>query len=113
MEQRTKLAKINGVRDTFTGTFVRFGTKRGWQGVEEDTVLLRNIKNKSGKIVTKHLWFNLTQGFEDLGEINEGDLIQFDARAKPYMKGYVNNRHSIDNSRVDYHLSHPTQIELL
>ena len=62
---RKALKKIEGIRSTFTGTFVRFGTKNGYKGIEH-TVLLKDIKDSNGCIVTDHLWFNLTKGFKAL-----------------------------------------------
>jgi len=40
-------------------------------------------------------WFNHTKGLEKLGELEEGDLIQFDARVKPCWKGYMCGREEV------------------
>ena len=97
---------INGeVRDTFIGTFERYGSKNGWSG--QRTVLLKDIKNNEGKVITGHLWFNLTKGFQKL-HMKNGDIIQFDARVKSYVKGYD----KIDR-KIDYKLSYPTKLKKL
>ncbi|HWY11337.1 MAG TPA: hypothetical protein VN026_08430 [Bacteroidia bacterium] len=110
---RNELKKIQGKRGKFYGVFERYGTKTNWKGYPEDTVLLKDIKDLTGKIVADHLWFNLTKGFEKIGQMIEGDIIQFEARAKPYTKGYVNYREGIDDRRTDYRLSHPTKFYII
>jgi len=79
------------------------------------TLLLRDVVMvETGEKATDHLWFNLTKGFEALGELNEGDVIEFDARVKSYQAGYRGRdiERELDNPpRTDYKLSHPTKIE--
>ena len=67
----------------------------------------------NNRVVTDHLWFNDTKGFRGLGELIEGDIIQFDARVRPYVKGYVSPRRYIDERELDYRLSHPTKMKKL
>ncbi|MGO9387796.1 MAG: hypothetical protein ACLPWD_07100 [Methanobacterium sp.] len=102
---RKELGDNGEVRDTFIGTFERMGSKNGW--FNQRTVLLKDIKNNEGKIITDHLWFNLTKGFQKL-HLREGDIIQFDARVKAYVKGY----NKIDK-KIDYKLSYPTKLKKL
>lgn len=102
---RKELAKNGEIRDTFIGTFERLGSKNGWY--RQKTVLLINIKNKQNKIVTGHLWFNLTKGFQKL-HMRKGDKIQFNARVKAYVKGYNKN-----DKKIDYKLSYPTKLKKL
>ena len=107
---RGKLKKINGERATFRGTFIRVGTKPGWTRLEK-TILLENVQDASGRVVTGHLWFNYTKGFMALGKLNPGDVIQFDARVKAYRKGYQGRRDDVYKPvSVDYKLSHPTKL---
>jgi YgiT-type zinc finger domain-containing protein len=114
---RKALKQIDGERKTFTGMFVRFGRKHRFKPIKvgdewidyDTTVLLRDIRDATGKIVTDHLWFNYTLGFARLGELSEGEEIRFNARVKPYLKGYVNHREWVDERRIDYKLSHPTK----
>lgn len=106
---RKELEKIEEIRDVFKGTFERFGTKSGWVGVEK-TVLLRDIKDKDGKIICDHLWFNLTKGFEKI-QLEKDDIVQFCARVKEYEKGYKGYRDDVYKSiESDYKLSHPTKV---
>lgn len=104
---RSELKKINDERATFTGTFERRGTKKGWKGNIESTVLFLDIKDADGRIVTDHLWMNQTKGLTKIGMLNKGDVIQFDARVKPYTKG------ERGYEQRDYKLSHPTKFSKL
>ena len=107
---REKLKKIEEERGLFRGLFKKYGAKTGYRGQSAETVLLVQVRDGSGALVSDHLWFNLTKGFEKLGTLREGEIIQFEARVRRYKKGYVNRRAGIDESSYDYKLSHPTKI---
>ena len=108
---REKLSTINEVRKRFTGTFVRFGEKKNFNGFTEKTLLIEKIKEAgTTKILTDHIWFNYTQSFADAGFLKSGDLLEFDARVKAYSKGYVNSQLKINLRTQDYKLSHPTKV---
>lgn len=108
---RKDLKKIEDVRCTFTGIFVRMGIKNSF-GYTKQTLLLTDVKDSYGNVVTDHLWFNLTKGFAALA-LNPGDVVRFDARVKRYIKGYRGRRDDVYDSPVttDYKLSHPTRLE--
>jgi hypothetical protein len=109
---RNQLKKINGVRSTFTGTFERYGFKNGYRGKQLTTILLKDIKDKYGKLRSDHLWFNLTKEFDVL-PIEEGDRLQFDARVSEYTKGYNGYKWEVAIEKPleqDYRLSRPTNI---
>lgn len=110
---RKKLRELKEQRMTFTGTFERHGTKIGWKGREQDTVLLVNIKDNDGNKVADHLWFNFTKGFRKLGLLEGGEVIEFCARVKRYDKGYVNRRRGISERKTDYKLSYPTKFRII
>ena len=115
---RPGLQQIDGKRRTFTGAVARFGKKDryrpkkgGNEWVAYDvTVLLVDVQDIDGNPITDHLWFNYTKGFESLGDLQEGDVIRFDARVRPYVKGYINQRTYIDDREVDYKLAYPTKV---
>ncbi|MFA5234070.1 MAG: hypothetical protein WC390_06675 [Sulfurimonas sp.] len=106
---RTELAKLEEERFKVWAVFERYGSKTNYHGFPDKTILLKNITDCDGKILTDHLWFNNTKGIQKLGELNAGDVIEFEARVLPYCKGYVNNREYIDEREIDYKLSHPTK----
>lgn len=110
---RKELDEIGSeTRGTFYGTFERFGIKNGYRGTEK-TVLLKNIKNEDGIVVTDHLWFNFTKGFEKLN-LEPGMVVQFDARVAEYVKGYRGWREDVYCPlSVDYKLSYPTKMRVI
>ncbi|MDR3707168.1 MAG: hypothetical protein P4L33_02625 [Capsulimonadaceae bacterium] len=107
---RKELEQIEGIRTTFTAEFVRTGLRNNWHGYPEQTVLLANVRDGTGKLLTDHHWFKMTQGFRALGTLSEGDKIQFDGRVDSYVKGYVDPRNYIDDRTIDYRISRPTKI---
>jgi hypothetical protein len=110
---RKELAKDDGVRKTFLGTFSRLGKKVNFKGRSEDTILLIEIIDKeTKKVVADHMWFSYTKGFEKI-TLTLGAKISFEARVTDYKKGYVNKRYGIDQSKKDFKLSHPTKIQLI
>lgn len=107
---RKALAGRENERATFKGIFERFGLKSGWTGYPEKTVLLKDIVDAHGAKVCDHLWFRLTLGFARL-RLQPGDVVQFDARVKEYLKGYRGYREDVDKPvELDYKLSHPTKV---
>ena len=107
---RKQLKTLDEQRGLFRGTFKKYGLASGYKGASTETILLVSICDGNGKIISDHLWFNMTKGFEKLGTLKEGDMIQFEARVRKYRKGYINRRAGIDQSSFDYKLSHPTKI---
>ena len=105
---RKELKKREDFRGRFSGVFVRYGTRKNWHGFPEKTLLLRNVR-QGDEVVADHIWFAETKQFA-MHTFEEDDLVEFDARVKPYEKGYVNNREWIDGRETDYRLSHPTKV---
>ena len=111
---RKELSKLNELRKTFTGTFKRYGTKTNWHGFPEKTLLFVNVLDSNKKLVTDHIWFKITKGFEKLGELKDNDKIQFDARVKSYIKGWHGRKaeeYESETYEEDYKLSFPTKIQ--
>jgi hypothetical protein len=110
MTMRKELKPLQDLRGQFTGTFVRIGTKNSY-GYLKQTLLLKDVMDRTGKVVTDHLWFNLTKGFAGLG-LTPGDVVQFDARVRLYEKGYRGYREDVYKPiETDYKLSHPTRLK--
>jgi hypothetical protein len=109
---RNNLSKINGTRARFEGTFVRFGSKKNWNGYPEPTILLKEVKSlTNGEIMTDHLWFKCGKRFDSL-HLKENDIVRFDARVSSYEKGYKGYRDIDDYKPIetDYRLSFPTNM---
>lgn len=110
---RKELANGVGERKKYRAYFERIGKKTNYKGYTEETILLKKVTDvEAGKIVADHLWFSYTQGFIN-AHIHPGDSIEFEARSKPYSKGYVNRALKVSNQAKDYKLSNPTQIKKL
>src|SRR5512146_1372345 len=100
---RESLAVREDERTTFRGRCERFGTKGGWKGRSELTVLLVDVRDAHGQPVCDHLWFNKTRGFAAL-HLQKGDIVEFDGRVTEYRKGYRGK------GGRDYQLSRPTKV---
>ena len=110
---RKTLAREEGKRKKFQAIFERLGKKINYKGYSEETILLKNVIDLETKTVaTDHLWFAYTKGFQKL-TLQPGALIEFEARVKEYVKGYVNKSYRINQQQTDYKLSHPTKIKLI
>jgi len=110
---RTQLKKLNKTRLTIVGKVEGFGTKRAFKGPPIKTLLLTQVRTEEGTQLTDHLWFTDGAWSKDL---EEGDIVQIDARVKPYQKGYRGRNIDalIDNPpRIDYKLSHPSKVQVL
>lgn len=102
---RQKLKQIGRKdRHVFTGVFERTGMKNGYKGPEE-TLLLLDVKDEHGNVVTDHLWFNFTKGFREANP-EPGDVLEFRARVDSYVKGYDEW-----SREVDYRLTYPTAVK--
>lgn len=79
-------------RHVFTATFVRFGFRNGYIGPVK-TMLLQDVTLDS-KIVSDHLWFDLTKGFSG------ADLSQ--AMWLSFAQGLVLTRKDTRGTRMMY-----------
>lgn len=110
---RKRLAAENGQRKKFRATFSRLGKKVNFKGYSEETILLVNILDfETNSVVADHVWFSYTKGFEKI-KLDEGVIVEFEARIKEYAKGYVNKKIGINNRKIDFKLSNPTKINLV
>ena len=102
----------NEERHMFYGTFSRYGIKNGYRGTLK-TVLLIDVKNENKQLVTNHLWFNFTKGFEKLN-LQPGDKVKFFGRVKPYVKGYLGRKTDVFAPiKFDYLINYPTRISIV
>jgi hypothetical protein len=109
---RSTLAKDEGVRKKFEATFSRLGKKKNYHGYAEDTILLIDVIDADTRErVTDHVWFSFTRGFEKIS-MKEGVILEFEARIKEYVKGYVNPALGVKKRTRDFKLSHPTKIKV-
>jgi hypothetical protein len=110
---RSKLRAKEGARKKFRAIFSRLGRKVNYQGYSEDTILLVKITDtETNEIITDHAWFSYTKSFEKV-KLEEGVVLEFEARIKEYKKGYVNKQLGLNKRILDYKLSHPTKIRVV
>ena len=97
-------------RHTYVATFERTGTKNGYKGILETVLLTDVCEAGTNTLITDHLWFNNTKGFQ-AANLKKGDKVQFDARVESYEKGYKGYRKDVYLPiSIDYKLSRPTHI---
>jgi hypothetical protein len=110
MIMRRALKSLEGVRTTFRGTVAQFGMKSGYTGRDLPTLMLKDVMDSSGNIVTDHLWFMVGKQLAAL-DLRIGDVISFQARVTGYEKGYKGYREDVYKPiEIDYRLSNPTKI---
>ncbi|KRM54401.1 hypothetical protein [Lacticaseibacillus sharpeae] len=96
---------------TFSAFFNRTGYRvdRDADDIErfEPTLLVTNVKDGNGRMITDHLWFNYSADFQALGQLKSGELLKFTATPQTYMKGRPGEHHK------DFQLTDPTDIALV
>jgi hypothetical protein len=101
--------QLKGQRQTFRGTFERFGIR--WDsGGAVTTALLRDIHDERSEYLCGHAWFDLTPALDAL-DLCAGDVVQFRAKVQVYTKGYQGCRADV-RKRVerDYKFSRPSRL---
>lgn len=105
---REELAKRDNLRGVFTATFAHYGKRTQYRGPDKLTLLFRDVQDEAGNVVTDHLWFTSCKQWEALRLVESiGERVRFEARVRPYWKGYHDDR------RRDYRLSHPTKATVI
>jgi hypothetical protein len=109
---REFLKEREGKRGRFSGTVKRLGSKPAYRGAPLPTLLLVDVRDEAGTLVTDHLWFTVRKQMKELN-LQPGDKIEFTARVKPYVKGYRGRREDdyLPPMSVDYKLSHGTKFK--
>lgn len=107
---RLELKPAEGQRHAFHATIGRKGRSHG-----KVTLLLKDVAFADGRFATDHVWFRVGKTWEAL-DLRVGDRITFEARVKPYTKGYKGARAERLGqawSEDDLKLSHPTKAAIL
>jgi hypothetical protein len=107
---RRALKSLKGVHTTFHGTVAQFGMKSGYTGRYLPTLMLEDVMDSAGNLVTVHLWFLVGEQLAAL-HLQIGDGISFQARVTAYEKGYKGYREDVYKPiEIDSRLSNPTKI---
>jgi len=110
---RIELQPMEGQKSRFIATFEKYGTFRS-RGIVGRSILLRDLKTVKGRLLADHIWINYTAAFDALGEFLRGDVVQFTAIVRPYLKGYFGQRIEDRLARktgLDYRLTFPRNVE--
>lgn len=99
---REKLQALEGIRSIFTGEYIKVSGKKEHSGTGP-AVLLRNIKDQNGLLITDHIWMNYSHVIQVL-QLQEGEQIIFQARVGKYRKGKY-------GQFEDYKLYYPSNIQ--
>ena len=84
---RTTLAAYLQRRQTYTATVVMFGSKPG----RRKTILLADVRCEN-IIVADHLWLGYSKAFAPAEPLQPGDVIEFTAQVRTYLKGYCGRK---------------------
>ena len=108
---RKLLKQQEGRRGEFRGTVAQFGTKSAFRGPDLPTMLLKDVKDETGQIVTDHLWMTVGKQLSRLN-VQVGEEVVFVARVTRYEKGYKGSREDVFAAppSTDYRLSYPTNV---
>lgn len=105
---RERLYHYAGKRATFTATFVRYGTHKS-NGSQ--TVLLIEIRDQRGELVSDHVWINDASPFMDVGA-QDGDQVRFKAFVRVYVNGYAETDFHLPINK-SYKLENPTHVRIV
>jgi hypothetical protein len=113
---REELAKLNGQRTVFRGTFQRYGI-RPVMLPPVKTFCLADIQNADGIVLADHLWLSWRQRFATLGELQEGQVVEFVATVTEYekrrYKGRPERQKDSGHGGTDYRLSYPANVRVI
>ncbi|MBW1606135.1 hypothetical protein [Lactobacillus sp. Sy-1] len=88
----------NGLKDLaadkrydFVGKFTRLGYAEAYNDEAgyyyQPTILFLDVHDGQGNFVTDHVWVHYTEPFIKLNQLEEGDLVGFNAEVHSYKKG--------------------------
>jgi hypothetical protein len=80
---RIDLRQYEFDRRTYTGEFVKYGFM---DCNRRRTILLQDIKDEQGNLVTRHLWIAKPRYFME-ARLNNGDIVEFTGVVRRYCKG--------------------------
>jgi len=89
------------------------------RGKRRTILLVDGVDASSGESLFDHLWMKIGKWARvpegnDWRAIRSGDVIEFDARTGPYVKGYLGKRKGIDKPpALDWKLMRPTKVKLI
>lgn len=106
-----ELAPLLGKRIMFLGTVEKIVIKNGYGGPEKK-IHLSDLMDIDGTILAEKTIINYTKGFEDLGIVEKGTRICFEARVKQKVAGGWSK--AADTPLLwEFALSYPTNLSIV
>jgi len=109
---RTELQALQGKRAKFAAIFGGYSTYRK-KGVVGKSILLHDLRDMSGTLLTTHTWINYTVNFDAVGTFLKGDIVEFTAIVDEYLHGYRGEKIDDRLARpptIDYRLKYPRNV---
>jgi hypothetical protein len=109
---RTGLQDYSGRRHRFGAVFAGRGSRSAFLGSLRETLLFRDLYDaETGAPVSDHVW--VTAGNWSAG-LRPNDVVEFDARVVPYVRGYFSGRRDVDRRpSANWQLVRPTRVAIL
>jgi hypothetical protein len=110
--KRLTLKKYLGERIEVTATVERFGTKKGFYGLEP-AIVLTNVNDAEGNQFTGRFWFTKGKSWQGL---NLGDRVRFTARVDSCVEAYQGSRSNVGPTPTHiykYRLIYPTKVTVM
>lgn len=109
---RLALKNRVGIRERYTATVQKFGTRPGSNGQSQLTICFEKVTDDLGESVAEHIWMVYSDPFRAL-QLQPGDVVSFEARVQKYRKGYAGWRDGeLRSFGVDYQLINPSAVRL-
>lgn len=107
---RDALTPLIGERIRVIGPVVRFGSRIGWTGLKEPTLLIGPIHDAGGRFLTDHLWLRKGRRLAALNP-QPGDTLALTGRVAPYYRGRTEANKA--TAQPELGIVYPTHCEIV
>lgn len=91
---------------TVGGMYVRL------HGYVSPILILNDVKDEKGKIISKIMKLKYGRGFVSLNELHKGDKVSFDGRKEKRYKCLPNKRGRRNQIKTEFKITYPTKLTL-
>lgn len=113
---RQELKNMCGEKHTFTGVVTRIGSRRPYNGSRKNlsTMLLREVRNSKGELVSDHLWLDLVPPFVAVHP-SYGAIIQFEGVVESYIRGFSSRKRHYNTGKMslDFTIKHIDKVSIV
>lgn len=97
-------------RQIFTAVIGRIRIKNNYYGLPEETLMLHNLKNVEGQILTDHIWINKSKNTAILFDIAsqglKNQIVNFSGRITQYSKTDIYDGMNFHSKKIDYKIGY-------